>query len=288
MVRYFKRPNRAGNMLRDRLVGNLRLLCEKLNDYAVQNQLTVPAAPLQEVAQLSQALFLAHSTSSAKFAVICETGRLISRARRAAITGQALSDELAVVRLGTAECVFFYVAPFRFPNTGCGLLFARSLEEHYRAEGTASPFDSGGLASKLSWPDPNESAQHFLARHELPIPDHRDYLLLSLGVLFAKLTDYIEGIHPSWAGPCGLTGGDCRMWTHEVRIPADVELRSGHLQAVFAPVGRIAADPKIGRLFEWCQRERVDRVTFNTSRGNDFETLRRECVQYIRGKFRLQ
>lgn len=57
-----------------------------------------------------------------------------------------------------------------------------------------------------------------------------------------------------------------------------------HLQAVFAPISRVAADPEIGRLFEWCKNEGVDRVPFNASRGDDFDTLRRVCVDYIRRK----
>ena len=55
-----------------------------------------------------------------------------------------------------------------------------------------------------------------------------------------------------------------------------------HLQAVFAPRARVAADPDIEALFVWCRIEQVDTVVFDVSHGNDFETLKRECLGYIR------
>jgi len=48
-------------------------------------------------------------------------------------------------RDGNEDSVFFYVAPFRYPNTGCGLLFAATLESAHRDDGAATPFDSGWL-----------------------------------------------------------------------------------------------------------------------------------------------
>jgi hypothetical protein len=38
----------------------------------------------------------------------------------------------------------------------------------------------------------------------------------------------------------------------------------------------------IERFFEWCKRQGVDRITFRSPRGDDFEALRRTCVDYIR------
>lgn len=275
-------------MSRDRLERNLGLLRRRLEDYAEANKIATPHPPPNEAARLSESLYLAHSTSSAKFSEVCHSGRLISCAQLAAARGDALKPDSAEVLLGTADYVFFYVGPFRYPNTACGLLLCRSLEERSRLEGVATPFDSGGLVGKYSRADPAESPQEFLARHELPVPEHREYLLLSLGVLFETPADYVEGNEPHWAGPCGLAGGDQRRWTHEVRIPDQVPIRGGHLQAVFAPTGRVAGDPKIGGFFEWCQRERVDRVTFSTPRGDDFEALRGECIRYMRRRLQLQ
>jgi hypothetical protein len=56
------------------------------------------------------------------------------------------------------------------------------------------------------------------------------------------------------------------------------------LQAVFAARARVAADPEIEGLFQWCASEGVDRVFLDTPAGNDFEALRRACLDYIRGK----
>jgi hypothetical protein len=184
--------------------------------------------------------------------------------------------------LGTADSVFFYVSPFRYPHTGCGLLFAHSLESEYENDGVATPFDSGGLMNKFIRPNPDEPPKEFLSRHELPIPEHRRYLCQSKDALFHTPADYVEGSHPRWPGPIGLDGGDQRRWTHEVRIPDRVPVRGSHLQAVFAPKARVAASSAVEDLFQWCTTEGVDRITFDTPRGDDFEALRRECLSYIR------
>ncbi|MGI8991162.1 MAG: hypothetical protein ACR2I2_16485 [Bryobacteraceae bacterium] len=186
--------------------------------------------------------------------------------------------------MGTAGYVFFYVAPFRYPNTGCGLLFAKSLEFEHENGGVATPFDSGGLARMFIRADPAEPLREFLARHEMPIPEHRRCLKLSMEILFHEPRNYVDGSDPRRPGPIGLTGGDQRRWTHEVRIPDRVFLRGSHLQAAFAPKARIAADPDIESLFQWCATESVDNISFDSPRGNDFGALRRECLAYFRRK----
>jgi len=251
--------------------------------YARENGIEV-ADPAPEAVRLSHSLYLAHSTASDKFSKICDAGLLLSATQLALRRGEDLRPNSVEVLLGTADSVFLYVAPFRYPNTGCGLLFARSLEEHHLDDGVATPFDSGGLVDVFTRPDPAEPVRAFLSRHELPIPDHRQYLRISLGTLFEKPIDYIEVSEPRWPGPIGLMRGDRRRWTHEVRIPREVWIRTGDLQAVFAPISRATADPEINRLFEWCKSEGVDRISFNTARADDFEALRRECVKYVYSK----
>ncbi len=264
-------------MSRSKWNANLDRLCKALEDYG--------RAELPEAAsRLSDALFLAHSTSDNNFSAICGRGSLISSALLAAERGISLPLTCAEALLGTAGDVFFYVAPFRYPNTGCGLLFAKSLESYYEVSGVATAFDSGGLARTFIRPDPAESPLAFLSRHELPVPEHRSNLGLCMNVLFHKPQDYVDGSDPRRPGPIGLTGGDQRRWTHEVRIPDRVFLRGGHLQAAFAPKARIAADPDIEALFQWCANESVDGISFDTPRGNDFEALRRECRDYFRRK----
>ena len=272
------------NMRPVHLGDNLLKLRGRLEAYAAANGIPVPSPVPPEAKVLSESLYLAHSTSSRKFSGIAGSGRLLTAAQLAAATEVPLRPDSDEALLGTADSVFLYVGPFRYPYTGCGLLFARSLEEHRKEDGVATPFDSGGLVSRFTRPDPSEPPRAFLSRHELPIPGHRGYLGLSLGVLFGKPMNYVDGVEPRWPGPIGLSGGDRRRWTHEVRIPEQVWLRTGHLQAVFAPTSRVAADPEIGQLFEWCKREGVDHFSFPISRGDDFEALQRVCLEYIRAR----
>ena len=99
-------------------------------------------------------------------------------------------------------------------------------------------------------------------------------------VLFHHPVDYIQSIDPVRPGPLGLTGGDARRWTHEVRVPEEVFLRTGHLQAVFVARARIAA-PQIKKMLRWCELEGVDFETFDSCRADNFDTLNRVCVDYI-------
>jgi hypothetical protein len=78
------------------------------------------------------------------------------------------------VVLGTAGSVFFFVSPFRYPNTGCGLLFASTLELLHTDDGVASPFDSGGLLDVFTRSDMTESPREFLSRHE----SQREYIAI--------------------------------------------------------------------------------------------------------------
>src|ERR1035438_1895462 len=265
-------------MGRNQWKANLDELCRSLQHCASN----LPEAPRSSATAvpLSSSLYLANSASDANFSAICATGYLSSAAR----LGRSQSPKCPEVILGTAGSVFFYVSPFRYPNTGCGLLFANSMELQHENDGVATPFDSGGLVSILTRRDPNESPREFLSRHELPIPDHRRYLCRSMDALFNKPEDYAEGSHPRWPGPIGLDGGNHRRWTHEVRIPDRDPVRGSHLQAVFAPKARVAASQNVEEIFQWCATEGVDRISFDTPRGDDFEALRRECLAYIRRK----
>ena len=133
------------------------------------------------------------------------------------------------------SAVFFFVAPFRYPSTSCGLLFSRTLEDEASSTGASTPFDSGGLVSKFQRPHPSEPVRDFFARHELPPSAHRRHLGMSMSLLFDQPHDYVEGREPKRPHPMGITGGDQRRWTHEVRIPDRVGVRGSHLEAVFAP-----------------------------------------------------
>lgn len=271
-------------MSRHQWEGNLGLLSLNLEEYASSNGIPQPNPSSPAATSLSDSLYLAHSTSDNKFSAVCASGFVASAAGLAAASGAFLASGCTELLMGTADSVFFYVSPFRYPHTGCGLLFAKTLESYHADDGVATPFDSGGLLSVYTRTDTTEPPQGFLSRHELPVPEHRSYLRLSMSVLFHKPADYVEGTGPSRPGPLGLTGGDYRRWTHEVRIPDKVFVRGSHIQAVFAPRARVAGDPEIESLFQWCVGEGVDNIMFDTPRGNDFEALRRECLAYIRRK----
>jgi len=129
----------------------------------------------------------------------------------------------------------------------------------------ATPFDSGGLIEKFTRADPAEPPREFLSRHELPVPDHREYLGLSLGVLFAKPIDYLEGEEPRWPGPIGLaeeTGGGGRM---RCVFRMGLVSRTGTCKR-FRRASR-DADPEVDRFLEWCMAEGVDWFPFDAPRG---------------------
>lgn len=271
-------------MARSRWEQNLRQLHKRLDRYAAAENIDAAKPPPPEAQALSTSLFLAHSTADKNFSAICASNRLLSPALVAEQTKEAVAPDSVEAILGTAGYVFLYAAPFRHPATGCGFLFAHTLESAYREDGVATPFDSGGLVRKFSRPNAHEPARDFLARHELPIPEHRDYLQRTMTLLSAHPLDYVLGVDPVWPGPIGLTGGDRRRWTHEVRVPDQVSIPTGHLQAVFAPARLVAGDKAVERLFGWCHVEGVDCIPLYTCRGDDFDTLKRRCVEYIREK----
>ena len=266
------------------LEANLRTQCDRLRSH-----LGAPGGPgltaaTPRAAQLSQYLALSHSTSPKKFARICKDSQLYSRVGFNQHTNQSLPLDATDVQMGTSDCVFFYAAPFRYPHTNCGFLFAATLEDERSQDGTASPFDSGGLVHHIGIPPEFASPADFLRQHEFPVPDHREYLSLTMDNLFDQPESYIEGRAPALLGCLGLSGGDERMWTHEVRLPKRVALRGRHLQAVFAHRALPAANPDIEALFQWCADEDVDRIAFDGPEDGDFETLRRECISYLRTK----
>ena len=184
-------------------------------------------------------------------------------------------------RLGTHKSIFFYAGPFRYPNTFCGLLFAPSLEPARRDDGAASPFDSGGLLKHCQPSNSAEDPKDFLARHELAIPEHRTYLAQCLERLFDDPWEYVSGKAPAIPSPIGLTGGDERRWTHEVRINSQVPL-SSHLKAVFATLEVIDNHPSIEKLFRFCANNGIDRIEIDTPGFGTFDTLQRECSDYLK------
>lgn len=242
-------------------------------------------APTINAQKLAAGLPLAHATSHKNIEAICDSGHLKSMQTLIDEGLLNLRPDCAEAILGTVNAVFFYVGGFSYPATTFGFLFKSSLEAENQSEGSATPFDSGGLVKYFQWPNkPAETPLEFFTRHELPIPKHREYLSLSMDNLYAQPNDYLD---PSPVGlkanPIGLAGGDPRRcWTHEVRIPGSVALRSPQLLAVFAPKARVGALPQVRSLFRWCLSNRVDREYFDDIGGDEFSGLRSACLDYLR------
>lgn len=264
-------------MNRRHLESNLSEQCNKLRAHKGAHL----AAPSNLAAHLSWKLFLAHSTDAAAFASVCGGMGLYSREELARNGGRALRADDRDVLNGTAGCVFLYAAPFRYPDTTCGFLFRPSLESERREDGSASAFDSGGLGGAIQFPAGFSSTRTFLEAHSLPIPEHREYLCLTMDNLFADPKHYLDGTPRTDDGCLGLSGGDCRMWTHEVRVPRFVPLRGVHLQAVFAPQSVVSGSRAVEDLFAWCDQEGVDTIAIPNSGDGDFDILRRHCISYV-------
>ena len=262
------------------LQSNLNRLSQELAASAQHSQLPIDPSPL--ALKLSGGLFLAHSTADEKFAEICEAQSLVSKSTFAASGKMELEPTCDEAVLGTSNDVFFYVAPFRYPRTTCGFLFAPTLELAHKDTGVATPFDSGGLIRHVMRQNPEELVQEFLARHELPIPEHRQYLSHVMTTLFGKAEHYVEGIAQCNPCPIGLSGGDQRRWTHEVRIPGTVQVEGNpHLAAIFAPI-RATSDLRVEALLRWCDLMSVEKILFETPKADDFAELQRACLTYIK------
>ena len=228
-------------------------------------------------AKLSDELFLSNASTTANFIEICKGGALKSQ--------ELINREFGIAikpteeKLGTAHYVFFFAAPFRFPDTNCGLLFSTTLEK-MAAGAVATPFDSGSLDGVCQWRDKKLSMLEFLERHELPAPGHRSYLKRCMEVLFERPEDYVEGVDPTRPCCIGLTGGDQRRWTHEVRIPGQVELMGGHLEAVFIS-DAVAKQSTIKSFLEKCEVERVHYFTFPSAGRDEYDRMHQLCLDYI-------
>lgn len=230
-------------------------------------------------------MFLANSCSREAFREICVSDKLLSQTQVALNRKEEERAETAESVLGTADYVFFYLGPFRYPGTDCGLLFKRSLEDHRHDDGCASPFDSGGLVRYMQRPNPSETLRSFHSRHELPIPSHRELLALTLDLCFDTPSNYLTATDANLlrASPFGLTGGDLRRYTHEVRIPQSIPLRTKHLEAAFV-AGPLGDTTAVEDFAEWCLQSGVHYQRFSRPGEGDFNALRREAIGYIMRK----
>jgi hypothetical protein len=236
-------------------------------------------------ARIAQQLPLSHSDSYEDFERICATGQLLSTTAVAKLTGRAPDPKApsAEYVLGTEDAVFFYVGPFRYPNTHCGILFSAQLELDNASNATATPFDSGGLVSYYPPPPPG-TPRSFFEQHQLPATRHREYLAEVLARLFTEPAHYVRRVPPTASGPVPLASAtaDARIWTFEVRIKGAVGIRvRTHLDAVFTPT---EVEPATEEFLGWCSLQGVAIVSIEVPLGTEgagFELLRVKSEQYI-------
>ena len=157
-------------MSRSRFEANLRRMLEELETYVSKQKISVDGASDSLAGKIASNISLAHSTSDSNFVRICDGGaKLLSPANLDSKGIKTLKPDAVERTLETSTFVFLYANAFSYPSSGCGLLFARSLETENREEGSATAFDSGALVNHFMRPDPAESPQDFFLRHQLPL-----------------------------------------------------------------------------------------------------------------------
>jgi hypothetical protein len=212
--------------------------------------------------------------------------KLLSPAKLDELRIKALRPESAEAALGTAGFVFLYCGQFRYPETQVGFLFATTLEVDRSAVCEASPFDSGALHRKATWPDAAESAIAFLGRHTLPVPDYRGYLADRLQFLFKKPEDYVEQNETARPDPIGLvpkppaTTRDPRLWTFEIRVGKEVSLSAPHLAVVFY-ARRLRRERSV-RNFLAALGDQIGVEVVVMEDAGDFAALQRRCLDFLR------
>ena len=209
------------------------------------------------------------------------------------LTSEALLSQLQIgAKIGEAERilettddVFLYVGAFEYPATECGFLFLPSIEDSHQQTGISTPFDSGALATTryVKQPDHYPDGPACVRDHELPVSDYRKLLgtvihthSRSPDEFLANPADFSCFCGVPRPHPFGLSGGDNRAATFEVRIPGRVPLKPPHLRAVFVPDGIVP--PELSALFA----SGVDVVRYTPiDDGNYFLALRNACIEFI-------
>lgn len=249
--------------------------------------------PSRECILMAQSLPLTCAMTSATFGEVAadkkQVGwKLLCPSRLDQLGIRRLRPESAESVLGTAKFVFLYCGQFRYPETQVGFLFATRLEADPKAVCEASPFDSGALHRKVTWPEAADSAIAFLARHTLPAPAYRDYLADRLHFLFRKPEDYVKRKETFRADPLGLVTipprnpPDPRSWTFELRVADEVNLSAPHLAVVFYPRRLRREAPVRNFLAGLGDQVEVQQVVM--ADDGDFAALQRHCLDFLRKK----
>jgi len=263
---------------------NLERLCREIQD--MHRSLSSPAdSPRNKLCRrLADRMPYCHSTGTKAFAGICQSKSILSLTRLDAIESQDWSHHPIETQLETRDSVFLFAGPFRYPDTAYGFLFSPDLADDRATDGSASPFDSGGLVDH-HLPPSSEKPLDFLRRHEMPIPQYRKFHLLVLDLLFHDPWHYVGGVDPVRQGPVRLAVGDSdpRRWTFEIRLRNELPFRP-HLQAVFNSTFA-AKSNSVVKTHSWCRANGVDIIQYpdlHGSRKGSFMEMQRRCEAYIR------
>ena len=231
--------------------------------------------------RIAYMLPISTATSIANASKIIESRHLYSKKRLIELGLSKKKEEKTPEEiLGTDRAVFFFCAPFAYPETDFGFLFKPEIENVFSDHTTASPFDSGGLLEKITINSSDKAPVSFLKNHLLPPVDHRKLLCESLVYLFATPSDYIYGDDPVKKGPVPLSGGDRRRWTHEVRIEKDISIAK-YLEAVFVPINRTIEKNLEDFLTECKYNKKIPVKKFVAPTHGKFEALKMECIDYL-------
>ncbi len=253
---------------------NLRRLTGRMGE-------SVSTAPGRLARRVSRDLPLSHSTGRARFRSVVEGGRLLSLEKLVELGWRQLPESgepPTEVVLGTADSVFTFAAPFRYPATACGFLFKTDVERDRADQAVATPFDSGGTVHYLRPSDPRGAQVAFVRDHELPVPGYRSVLALFLEHLFDSPWDYVDGTGPRLQGPIAVEGGDWRRWTFEVRFTDELRL-AGSLSAILVPVAVASQAAVRERLAVWRRAGVVIRI-FRSAPGA-WQQLQRLSVKVL-------
>jgi len=234
---------------------------------------------------LAKRMPLSHGTTRETFLKICKTKALLSQKALIERGILAAKPESTEAMMGTDAFVFFFAGPFSYPKVNCGFLLRADIEDSFD-EAEASPFDSGGLLDVFSWPDDGfEDARAFLDAHRLPVPQYREYLRKFLGLYFGDPWHYIDGKDPV-KEPIGITGGDRRRWTAEVRFSREIRLEIP-FEAVF--VTRDAINhPSVEALITRCHDTGIHVHLMDTQKTGEFKRLQDRCKHHFERVFRDQ
>ncbi len=270
------------------LSSNLSRLLQHIEEHGHLHSRPPTKAKERIAKQLAEAMPLSHTTRRATFGNILNADQLSSPKRLVEYSKNSIDENNPPVeyRLGTEDSVFLFAGPFSFPVKFCGFLWRADLERREDVEGDASPFDSGGLVDVFSRPDASESKRTFLDRHRLPLGKHREYLQRKMVWLFEDPWYYVDAPQDDVEiddPVIGLTGGDRRRWTHEVRILGQLPLRAD-LIAVFLPRGE-AGQHEVG--LGDLQAEGVDILRYESDEG-DFAVMQDECRSYLKNYLEMR